>query len=50
MPENSGFLYAAYVAAALIYGGYIATLWLRVRRARSRARSLASGEAQHPLR
>lgn len=31
MPENSGFMVAAYIAAALIIGGYVASLLLRVR-------------------
>ena len=31
MPENSGFMAAAYIAAALIIGGYVASLLLRAR-------------------
>ena len=33
MPENTGYMVAAYVAAAVIYLGYTATLWWRARKA-----------------
>ena len=36
MPENAGFFQAAYAAAAVIYGGYIVSLWWRGRRTRER--------------
>ena len=32
-PQNAGYLIAAYVAAPVILGGYLASLWGRVRRA-----------------
>lgn len=31
MPENSGYMVAAYIAAALILGGYVFSLVLRAR-------------------
>ncbi len=30
-PDNTPYLYAGYVAAAVIYGGYALSLWLRAR-------------------
>ena len=36
MPSNEEFYYAAYAAAAIVYGGYIASLWWRARRLRER--------------
>ena len=38
MPENAIYYQVAYAAAALIYGGYIASLVVRTRRARDRQR------------
>ncbi len=38
MPDNSAYYYAAYVAAAVIYGAYIVSLVVRTRRARDRQR------------
>ena len=38
MPENSAYYHAAYIAAAVIYGGYILSLAIRGRRARERER------------
>lgn len=38
MPDNSAYYYAAYIAAAVIYGGYILSLVIRTRRARERQR------------
>lgn len=35
MPDNSGYMTAAYVAAAVVYGGYAALLWWRTRRLKS---------------
>jgi len=37
-PENAGYYHAAYIAAAVIFGGYIALLWARARTLRARAR------------
>lgn len=34
MPDNTFYFHAAYVAAALIYGAYAGSIWLRWRRAR----------------
>lgn len=36
-PDNAAYFHAAYVAAALIYGLYAASLWWRGRRLRERA-------------
>ena len=38
MPDNAVFYYAAYAAAAVVYGGYIVSLVVRGRRARERQR------------
>ncbi|MDF2776298.1 MAG: hypothetical protein K0S86_5800 [Geminicoccaceae bacterium] len=38
MPDNSAYYYAAYIAAGVIYGGYIVSLVIRTRRARERQR------------
>jgi hypothetical protein len=37
-PDNAGYFHAAYIAAAVIYGGYIAVLWSRARALRARLR------------
>ena len=37
-PDNAAYFHAAYIAAAVIYGGYIAVLWSRARALRERAR------------
>lgn len=34
MPDNAFYYYAAYVAAAILYGGYVASLWWRARKVR----------------
>ena len=36
MPDNAIFSYAAYVAAAVVYGGYVVSLVVRRRRANER--------------
>jgi hypothetical protein len=41
-PDNGAYYYAAYVAAAAIYGAYALALWARLRRARERG--AGSGE------
>ena len=33
MPDNTSYMVAAYVVAAVIYLGYTGTLWLRAKRA-----------------
>ena len=38
MPDNAIFYYAAYTAAALVYGGYVVALMVRSRRVRQRER------------
>jgi hypothetical protein len=38
MPDNAVYFRAAYIAAAVIYGGYIVVLWARARALRARAR------------
>jgi hypothetical protein len=30
-PENAGYMYAAYVAAGIIYAGYALSIWWRFR-------------------
>jgi hypothetical protein len=37
-PDNAGYFHAAYLVAAVIYGGYIVVLWGRARSLRRRAR------------
>ena len=44
MPDNFAYYHAAYVAVALVYGGYAASLWLRTRRVREGLRQ-AEAEA-----
>jgi len=46
MPENAGFFHAAYIAATVIYGGYILSLFMRTKRARERQRR--AGVARKP--
>ena len=36
MPSNEGYMHAAYIAAAIIYLGYAASLMVRARRLRDR--------------
>lgn len=31
MPDNAGYMFAAYIAAALVFGGYVLSLLLRAR-------------------
>jgi hypothetical protein len=38
MPDNAVFYYAAYIATAVVYGGYALSLAVRMRRARERER------------
>jgi hypothetical protein len=35
-PENTGYMIAAYVVAPVILGGYLGSLWARVRRTLNR--------------
>ena len=43
MPDNAVFYHAAYIAAAVVYGGYIVSLVMRVRRANERKRRQDAG-------
>jgi hypothetical protein len=36
MPDNAVYYHAAYIAAAVVYGGYVISLLVRTRRARDR--------------
>lgn len=47
MPDNAIYYHAAYIAAAIIYGGYIVSLAIRIRRANERKR-LQDGRAVRP--
>jgi len=38
-PENSGYMYAAYVAAGVIYAGYTLSIWWRARVLMRRSRT-----------
>jgi hypothetical protein len=38
-PENAGYLYAAYAAAVVVYGGYALSIWLRARGLARRVRT-----------
>jgi hypothetical protein len=38
MPDNAIFYHAAYITAAVVYGGYIVSLAIRTRRALARRR------------
>jgi hypothetical protein len=47
MPENSIFFEAAYLAATLVFGGYLLSLFVRGRRVREReARQQRAGVAE----
>jgi hypothetical protein len=46
MPENSAYYYAAYIAAGIIYGGYILSLVVRTRRARARQRHREAAQSR----
>ena len=42
MPDNAIFYHAAYIAAGVVYGGYIVSLAIRTRRANERRRRQAN--------
>ena len=42
MPDNAVFYHAAYIIAAVVYGGYIVSLAIRTRRANGRRRRQAN--------
>lgn len=33
-PDTASYYYAAYIGAAVLYGGYVLSLWWRARRSR----------------
>ena len=41
-PDNGGFATAAYILVAVVYGGYVLTLYLRERRLRERLSRFAA--------
>jgi hypothetical protein len=43
LPDNAGYMYAAYAAAALIYAGYALSIWWRAQRVAQRWRERADG-------
>ncbi|MDB4915915.1 MAG: hypothetical protein JWM95_3559 [Gemmatimonadetes bacterium] len=44
MPDNGGYAIAAYVAAAVVYIAYAATIHVRLRALQGRARDIADRE------
>jgi hypothetical protein len=42
MPDNAGYMFAAYIAAALVFGGYAVSLVVRARGLSRREETLAS--------
>ena len=42
MPDNAIYYHLAYGAAAVVYGGYLISIYVRARRARERARERES--------
>jgi hypothetical protein len=50
MPENSIYFQAAYIAAAVVYGAYVASLIVRGRRLRERLRRRADPLSGVPRR
>jgi len=50
-PQNAGYMYAAYVAAGVIYAGYALSIWLRARAiAQRRRRPTDAAGAERPPR
>lgn len=45
-PRNAGYMYAAYLVAAAVYGFYALGLWRRTRRVRDRLRQLEQTDSQ----
>jgi hypothetical protein len=45
VPDTSAYYRAAYIAAAVLYGGYVLSLWFRARRVRERMRPMRDGAA-----
>jgi hypothetical protein len=46
MPDTSGYYHAAYLAAGLLYGGYVLSLWIRARRVRERLHAATRGRVE----
>ena len=49
-PQNAGYMYAAYVAAGLIYGGYALSIWWRARSTARRRRRGLDAHTTHDQR
>ena len=47
MPDNAIFYQAAYISAAVVYGGYIVSLVIRMRRASERRRRQEANSGLH---
>ena len=47
MPDNAIFYHAAYIAAGVVYGGYIVSLAIRTRRANERRRRQENRSPSH---
>ncbi|MGH7663321.1 MAG: hypothetical protein ACRENI_03350 [Gemmatimonadaceae bacterium] len=45
VPDNAVYYQAAYMAAAVLYAGYAASVWWRSRRARARVQAAEAAEA-----
>jgi hypothetical protein len=48
MPDNAIFYHAAYIAAAVVYGGYVVSLVIRTRRANERKRAQDGNRGLQP--
>jgi len=48
MPDNAVFYHAAYIAAGIVYGGYVVSLLIRTRRANERRRLQDSNRGLQP--
>jgi len=46
MPDTSAYYRAAYTAAAVLYAGYVLSLWIRARRVRERMRPMSRDGAE----
>jgi hypothetical protein len=40
MPDTTGPFYAAYIIAAVVYGGYALSIWLRAKKTREKVNTL----------
>jgi hypothetical protein len=48
MPDTSAYYHAAYLAAGVLYGGYVLSLWIRARGVRERLRAMTRDSVQSP--